>query len=288
MKNLFKLFCVHIFLFFGLSTINAQSNSKITAPNLTSKWSTEKIMLTPESVFYCESLDMLFIANINGNPTEKDGNGFISKLSKDGAVIQLKWINGLNAPKGMGVYEGKLYVTDIDELVEIDITSGKILNKYPAKKAKFLNDVAIDKKGTVYVSDSQRNIIFALKKGKFDIWLSVGNLFNPNGLLIDNNELLVGCNNYVLSVNIETSHVRTFITETGSVDGLVKVGNDQYIISDWLGNIHLISKTKPKIKLLGITSENINAADFEYLKDKKTLLVPTFSDNRIMAYEFTF
>ncbi len=264
---------------------NAQSNKEIANTSLKSKWSSEKLLSIPESVLYHEKSDILFVANINGVPTEKDGNGYISKLSKEGAIIQLKWITGLNAPKGMGIFEGKLYVADIDQLVEIDLLTGKINKQYPAKKAKFLNDVAIDKDGNVYVSDTKSNLIYCLKDEKLEIWLSVGNLFNPNGLFIDNNDLLVGCNNYVISVELATKHVRTFIAETGSIDGLVKINENQYIISDWIGNIYLISKTEPKVLLLSTLTDNINAADMEYIKDKKLLIVPTFSDNRIMAYE---
>ncbi len=263
----------------------AQSSNEIFHSPLKSKWSSEKLLSIPESVLYNEKLDILFVANINGVPDEKDGNGFISKISKDGAIIQLKWITGLNAPKGMGIFEGKLYVADIDQLVEIDIASGKIIKQYPAKKAKFLNDVAIDKNGNVYVSDTKNNLLYCLKNGKFDVWLSVGNLFNPNGLLVDNTDLLVGCNNYIISVDLESRHVRTFITETGSIDGLVKINESQYIISDWLGNIFLVSKTDPKILLLSTVADKINAADIEYIKDKKLLIIPTFSDNRLMAYE---
>jgi hypothetical protein len=285
MKNITKSLIFNIIALLCMIQIIAQTSIELKKPTLTSKWSSEKLLLIPESVLYNEKMDILFVSNINGKPDEKDGNGFISKLKTDGSIIQLKWISGLNAPKGMGTFDNKLYVADIDQLVEIDIASGKIIKKYPAKKAKFLNDVAIDKNGNVYVSDTQNNLLYCLKNGKFEIWLSVGNLFNPNGLLFENNALLVGCNNYVLSVDLDTKHVRTFITETGSIDGLIKFGENQYIISDWLGNIYLLSTSEPKIRLLSTAADNINAADIEYIKDKKLLIIPTFSDNRLMAYE---
>jgi len=275
-----------LFLLAGLNIkSHAQSNSSFVHQSLKKVWATEKKLATPESVIYSKKEDVLFVSNINGAPTEKDGNGFISKISTEGKVISLKWASGLHAPKGMGIYKNKLYVTDIDQLVEIDIKNGKILKTYKGKKARFLNDVAIGKDGTVYVSDMKNNTIYYLKEGKFDIWLMVGNLFQPNGLLIEGNNLLVGCMNYVVSVDLLTKHVRTFITETGSIDGLVKNGEDQYIISDWSGNVHAINKTSPKLKILSTESDNVNAADIEYIKSKKLLIVPTFFDNRIMAYK---
>jgi len=285
MKNLIKPICLNILLISLAIYTNAQSNKEIGNTALKSKWSSEKLLSTPESVLYHEKSDILYVSNVSGDPSEKDGNGFISKVSKEGAILQLKWATGLNAPKGIGIFDGKLFVADIDQLVEIELSTGKINKQYPAKKAKFLNDVAIDKNGNVYVSDTKTNLIYCLKNGKLEIWLSVGNLFNPNGLLIDNNDLLVGCNNYLISVDLQNKQVRTFIAETGPIDGLLKINDNQYVISDWVGNIHLISKSEPKILLLSTITDNINAADMEYIKDKKLLIVPTFSDNRIMAYE---
>ena len=61
--------------------------------------------LTPESVFHDSAQDIYFVSNINGSPTAKDNNGFISRLRPDGAVENLKFIEGgkngvtLNAPK---------------------------------------------------------------------------------------------------------------------------------------------------------------------------------------------
>src|SRR5687768_11119353 len=38
----------------------------------------------PESARYDRDLDVWFVANINGNPTGKDNNGYISRLRPDG------------------------------------------------------------------------------------------------------------------------------------------------------------------------------------------------------------
>ena len=282
-----SLIVIISFILINLSstTVFSQLSKAYLHQSLKKVWSSEQKLATPESVLYNKKENVLYVSNINGIPTDKDGNGFISKMSTEGIILNLKWINGLNAPKGMGIYNGKLYVSDIDQLIEIDIQQGKISKKYEGKKALFLNDIAIDKNGSVYVSDMKSNVIYLLKDGIFDIWLEIGNLFQPNGLLIDNNNLLVGCMNYVVAVDLQTKHVRTFITETGSIDGLVKNGKEQYIISDWTGNVYLINKTDPKLKILSTEIEKINAADMEYIKSKKLLLIPTFNDNRVEAYE---
>ena len=77
---------------------------------------------TPESVEYYAAEDMYLVTNINGDPFAKDDNGFISKISPGGEVIELKWINGestnvtLNAPKGAAISGDRLYVADLDEV----------------------------------------------------------------------------------------------------------------------------------------------------------------------------
>jgi len=56
-----------------------------------------------------------FISNINGEPGERDNNGFITKLNAEGKVTKLKFIQGgvaevlLHAPKGMTLVGPVLY-----------------------------------------------------------------------------------------------------------------------------------------------------------------------------------
>jgi glucose/arabinose dehydrogenase len=107
----------------------------------------------------------LYVANIEGKSDEKDGKGFISKMTPDGKVTTLQWVTGLNAPKGMSIYKNKLYVADLSRIVIIDIASGK-----PAftevDGAQFLNDISIDDKGNVYASDSRSGKIYRFANGK--------------------------------------------------------------------------------------------------------------------------
>ena len=80
-------------------------------------WMTDTVMRTPESVCYDSVRNQLYVSNINLG--EKEESGFISKLSPDGKILDLKWIVGLKAPKGLAVSGNNLYVADVDELVEM-------------------------------------------------------------------------------------------------------------------------------------------------------------------------
>ncbi|MBN1251885.1 MAG: hypothetical protein JXR51_10595 [Bacteroidales bacterium] len=250
-------------------------------------WESEKVFLTPESLMFDKKNNVLYVSNINGNSAQKDGNGFISKLSLDGKIIKLKWIEGLNAPKGMGIYNNTLYVADIDRLVVIDIDKSKISDTITVANAQFLNDIAIDKTGKVYVSDMRANKIYQYSEKKIKLWLDSDKLKKPNGLLIEGENLLIGCGNYVLTVNKKNKASNILISETGSIDGLAKFDKESYIISDWSGNVTLINKDKniEHKKLISTEFINVNAADFEFINDKKTIYIPTFLDNRVVAYK---
>ena len=107
----------------------------------------------PESVVFDPASNALYVSNIGGKIWQKDSNGFISKVSPDGKMIERNWLAGLDSPTGLALDGGKLYVADTDQLVEIDIASKSIAKRYPAPGAKWLNDVASDGKGTLYASE---------------------------------------------------------------------------------------------------------------------------------------
>lgn len=251
-------------------------------------WKTEKKLQTPESVLYYAEEEILFVSSIDGNPESKDNDGFISKVNLKGEIIKLNWVERISAPKGMGIYKGKLYVSNIDQLIEIDIANAKITKRYNATDAKFLNDIAVDKSGNVYVSDMRTNKIWRLSEGKIEVWLEIDDLQHPNGLFVEKTKLLIGNHGYILSVDLKTKKAEKYILNTGPIDGLVPNGKGSYLISDWAQNVYLVHPKKEKIKILNTGSQNINAADIEYIPMKKLLFVPTFFDNSVMAYKIEY
>ncbi len=286
--KLLKIFFSFI-LFLSLYACSGNSetieNKKSVKDSLIFVKETDAVFKTLESVKYDAENNLFYVSNINGNPGEKDGNGFISKISFEGEIIDLNWVSGLNAPKGMGIYGDKLYVSDIDELVEISISEGKVLRKYPAKDAEFLNDVDIDKNGIVYVSDMGTGKIWYLKNGVFSIWKELGNNSKPNGLFCENNRLLIGTKTKIIAANYKTKKLKTLIDNTGNIDGLESVGNNAYIFSDWSGHIYIADIGGEKVLLLNTTKDKINAADIEFIPEKKITAVPTFYRNTVSFYK---
>jgi sugar lactone lactonase YvrE len=118
-------------------------------------------MKTPESVRYDAAQDIWFVSNINGNPSQKDGNGFIVRLTADGvAMDSTPFIEGgkngaiLNAPKGMAIVGDTLWVADIDMVRGFNIRTGTNVASIEIKGAAFLNDVAAGPDGSIYITDT--------------------------------------------------------------------------------------------------------------------------------------
>ncbi|WKN46148.1 gluconolaconase [Tunicatimonas pelagia] len=256
------------------------------------QWATDTVLRTPESVLYDEVTDMIFVANIGAfNKDSKDGDGFISVLAPDGIVDELNWVEGLNDPKGMGVFDGKLYVSDLDEVVEISIADAEILNKYPIEGATFLNDITINGQGQVYVSDSDNDKIHMIEGGQPMVWLEDSTLQRPNGLLADGNQMLLASagGGFLAPIDLDSKQVQdTWLEGIPSADGIIKTPNGDYIVSTWQGEVHYVAaESGQTIKLLDTKAEEINAADIGYIPQQNLLLVPTFRDHRVVAYKVT-
>ncbi len=273
----------------GINTsIYAQLKKGINEVSVEKIWETPNELTTCESVYFDEQRNVLYVSCINGNPVEKDQNGFIAKVSPEGKIIVQKWITGLNAPKGMGIIGNNLYVADIDRIVEINIDKSTVSKEYPVEGAKFLNDITTDPQGNVYVSDMATNIILRLKNGIVEQWLQDDQIKSPNGLCYENNDLLIGTSSGIYSVRISDKKFWLTVKISGGIDGLEADGQGNYIISDWKGKIQVVNSTDEPVVLSNTTEEGINAADIKYLPGKRLLYVPTFGDNRVMAYKVMF
>jgi len=249
-------------------------------------WSVSDGLKVPESVLYDRACGFLYVSNINGAPTEKNGMGFIARLTVDGAMVDPDWVTGLNAPKGMGLRGSTLYVTDIDRFHEIDIGTGRIIKTHEVPGARFLNDIEVGSDGAVYVTDMVTNRLHRLFGGAQAVWLKLEGYENANGLYLDRGTLYVGTNQGVVKVDLATREFALYIPHAGGIDGLRPHARG-FIVSDWNGKTELIAKGKPPEVILDTTAEKINAADLEYIPEKRLIIIPTFFDNRVMAYTMT-
>jgi hypothetical protein len=249
---------------------------------LTKIWETDSTLKVPESVLYYSAAKVLLVSNIDGKPNEKDLKGSISKVGLDGKIIQQDWVVNLSAPKGMGIYGDKLYVADLAEVVVVDIKTAKISMRIPVKGAIFLNDITIDKNGIVYVSDSQTGKVHRIQNSVESIYIE--NKMGVNGLLSVNDNLYLAVKDtlYRADKNKKLEAITTGMDE--SSDGIVQNGND-FIVSCWNGVIYSVKQDGSKQMLLDTRDRKSNTADIGFDPASKTLYVPTFSKNKVVAYQ---
>jgi sugar lactone lactonase YvrE len=258
-------------------------------------WETPAQLKTPESVLYELIENVLFVSSIVGKPDEKDGQGFVSKVSPaNGSILELNWVVGLNAPKGMGVSSdnSKLYVSDINDLVEIDIASGQIINRHSAPESAFLNDVASDKRGNIFVSDTGTNTTYKLENNNTALrkWLQTPELNGPNGLYIDNseNKLVVASRSGSLSlVDLQNKTITKLGAQVpvGSLDGIeADTGQDLYYVTDWTaGKVYAVNSDGTDYRTL-IDLQKQGTADLEFIESERMVIMPMMKDNKLVAY----
>jgi sugar lactone lactonase YvrE len=266
------------------------------APKLKVVWTVEKDLVKPESAYVEPESGVLYVSNIGEGEAKKDGNGYISKLSTKGEMIAAKWATGLNDPKGIRSAGGKLWVSDVDEVVGISLKDGKITDHVKIEGAKFLNDVAAGPDGTVYVSDMPASKIFAIKDGKATLFAEGEDLESPNGLLVDGDRMLLAAWGYapdfmpkvvgrLLSLDMKTKKVTPITKEpTGNLDGIEVDGKGGYTLTDWKAGKLLHVTKDGKTTLIG-QYEN-STADHAYLPKQNLLILPHMMQNKLVGYEF--
>lgn len=247
-------------------------------------WATDNTLRTPESALYDPARNTIYVTNINQKSgTKKDGDGFVSRLSREGEVEELYWVTGLNDPKGMALHNNVLYVADVDEIVAIATQSGGVLGRYKADGATFLNDVVVDASGNVLVTDSDQRVIYQLRNGRVSTWLDKLPKDRPNGLYLDGNRMLVAFDGEARFLDPETKKFSDWTEGIKSGDGIAKLNNG-FLVSSWDGEVYFVNDEGKNWRILNTKDKNINAADISYSDRLDLLLIPTFNDNRLVAY----
>jgi sugar lactone lactonase YvrE len=255
--------------------------------SLVKKWETDANLLTPESVLYDQANNVLYVSNINGQAGDKDGNGSVGRVGVDGKIQEAEWVKGLDAPKGMGLYKGLLYVADLTKVVVIDTKTGQKVRDIELPGAQFLNDITVDSKGNIYVSDSSGKKVYQITDNTPSVWLESNILERPNGLLAHQNKMYLidmPTGIFYLVNNKSKELVKQSEGLIGG-DGIVPVGGGDFLISNWNGEVSYVTADGKVKKLIDTKAEKINAADIEFIPALNLLLVPTFFNNKVVAYQ---
>jgi hypothetical protein len=271
---------------------------------------------SPESALYDPVADVYLVSNVSGGPSDADNDGFISKVSPEGTLLELRWIDAarakttLNAPKGMALVGETLFVADIDVVRAFDRASGKALGDVAIPSSTFLNDVAAAPDGKLYVSDTG----FGKKPGSGELIPNASDavyvidaqravkelaknaeLAQPNGLVIDNGALgakgslivaAAGGQVYRLDAHGEKSAIAQ---PAPGLDGLVLTPGGRLIVSSWGASSVFITPASPAadgaIGFEPLITELESPADIGYDAKRRQLLVPLFRENALYIQE---
>lgn len=262
---------------------------------LTETWSLDEGLDMPESALYDAERGVIYVSNIGGEPNAQDGNGYISTISPEGEMLEQQWATDMDAPKGMALVDGSLYVADIDELIVIDVTSGEITERYPAEGATFLNDVAADDSGVVYVTDSGTGRIHRLESDSFEVWVDDPRVQSPNGIHLADGEIVLaaadsaagepGQERYLRTVSADGSEFEALGSSDpiGGLDAVEPDGRGGFFLSDWGGAVVMHYTPGDSVRTLVELTQG--TADLDYDSESQMVYLPVMIAGRLVAYE---
>ena len=260
-------------------------------------------LAAPESVLYDAENDRYLVSNINGKPGDKDNNGFISVLSPDGTVANLKWIEAgknkvkLDAPKGMGIAKGVLYVADITVVRQFDLKTGAPKADIAVAGATFLNDIATGPDGKVYVSDSGlkwgangpepsgTDAVYAIDKGKPKAMIKGKELGGPNGLVLTDKGLVCVTFGSGEVFTVDDKGVKGNVSKPpqGTLDGVVSLGGDTILVSSWAASA--IYKGTVGGSFVSVLDGQKSPADIGYDTKRSRVLIPHLTEDYVDVYD---
>lgn len=253
----------------------------------------------PDQAVWDPATRSWYVSNLGGGISlARDGNGWIVQLDETGAVVDPRWMEGMDAPAGMLVAGQLLYVVDRDGLYEIDIPSAKVVHFYPVAEPMFLNDVAIGPDGELYVSDfsAQRIYHFDPESRAVEIFIESEDLDTPDGLYVSDGKLIVASwgpiidpavsfatsrPGSLLSIDLKTKEISNYLEEglkIGNLEGIAKVADDYYVTEWMTGQLLRINKDGFKVVMSGLK----HPTDPGYSEELGILAVPEHGTNRVL------
>lgn len=207
----------------------------------------------PESVAYDAENDVFYATNFGPElqPTEKDGQGFISRLAADGSIDSLRYLpvaesgDTLHAPKGTVVHDGHLYTADIDRIVGFDLGDGSKSAEIAVEGTSFLNGLTVFDAQTLLVSETNQGQIYQVDLDADTARALDIEVPGVNGLVYSSSQEVLyavtfggeqGGQLWTIELTdegtVSGSSSRT-ILEEARFDGIVHHEDDHLLISDW-------------------------------------------------------
>lgn len=257
---------------------------------------------TPESAVHDPIADVYLVSNVNGHPQALSNDGFISRVSPDGAIEELRWIEGgvngvtLHAPTGITRVGDVLYVADADAVRLFDRETGAPLDAWPVPvtveddfvRGVLLNDVCAGPRGEIYLTatgiditpefdivPSGEDAVYRLDDG-VPVAIATGpELMGPNGCLVVGANVFVAplLSNEVYRLNPSGRRFSVATLPVGGLDGIIRSGGFIFVTSVFEGAV--VRMTTGGSQATVILEDLVSPADLGFDAIRNRLLIPS-------------
>lgn len=285
----------------------ASADSVVLRPLTATLAATAPGMRVPESARYDADLDVFFVSNVDGNPSQKDGKGFIAVVPAESlSVVRILAEGGkagvtLNAPKGMALLGDTLWVTDIDAVRGFNRRTGVLVASIDlsAQGATFLNDIATGPQGALYVTDTGIRFepdgsmtqpgparIFRITQRTVTELVRGDSLHNVNGITWQDTTgvwLLAPFGSPDVLTWVEGDSLpKPLARGPGQYDGIEALRDGRILVSSWAdSSVHLITHGSMTTLIANVSAP----ADIGYDTKRGIVAVPRFNDGKVEFYQ---
>lgn len=254
---------------------------------------------TPESVLHDAAADVYLVSNINGGGRDRDDNGFISRVSPEGQLLELKWIDGadpsvsLSAPKGSAIVGDSLFVADIDSIRVFDRNTGAPIRAFTVPGAAALNDLAVTADGALWVSDmgdgtpetaARTGLHRILPDGTSTLVATGAQIAGPNGVFAHRDGVAVAAyRGNTIHQATSAGVMAALATIDGSrLDGVVALPDGSLLVSSW--EAMAIFRVAPDGTTTALIENVQSPADIGFDAQRNRVLVPSFDGSWLRIY----
>jgi DNA-binding beta-propeller fold protein YncE len=237
-----------------------------------------------------------YVTNIVADTTKEgslkywsdDGAGYISVLNagQTPSIRTRKWVSDkMDAPKGMAVVDGRLWLADNSKLLWVDLHTGKV-SRFEIPDTGKLNDVATDGK-SIYVSDMGKSRIYKIDGDKLTTLPAPPDV---NGIAFHLSKM------YVVSWSVhevyrmdpsgqEEPRPLGVAEHFTNLDGIEILDDGSILVSDFYGNkVSVISPETGEVRTL---AELTTPADIGLDRENLLLYVPQFLSDKVVVYQLS-
>ncbi|WP_291843710.1 hypothetical protein [Maricaulis sp.] len=271
------------------STAQAQD-----VPQATALWRSENFA-RPEAVHVPPGSDWAYIGNQSGDGEETDppGQGYVSRLNLVTGEWQARWAAGFDDPLGIVSQGDRLYMIDAGRhVVMLDLESGIELGRWTISQDNvFLNDIAIEPDGRLWVTDTRGGALFDLVGGRWRQLFEGEPFTGANGVEYADGWIYVVCSGgegNLIRIHPDTLETTLLLEDEGSLDGVVTDGRGGLVLSDLRGRLLHWSEAGGVTVLDGFEGEDIMLNSIGGTPDGRFIFAPHWRSSQLSAYEISY